>query len=416
MKIFWSWQSDTPGKTGRHLVRDALDAAIEELRQSREIEEPETRDLREALHVDQDRQDVAGSPDLVRTILEKIDRCAVFVADVTSVSTIAGRPDENPPVAEKRNMNPNVAIELGYAMKARGDNFLMVMNTYYGGRGFVPFDLTHKAGPIMYSLAPDADRPTRDAAMADLQRQLRVALRPYVQEAAAPPPAAFPETPTTFTKAVYFQHQDVLARIGEERDGDRIEYVYQDGNAFYLRVIPHVVPERPILQNDLHWLAKNHCPFSLWKRASQLADTNDYGAIVIEPISTASGWIKASTQFFQNGEIWGIAPWLLRPDDGSKRIGQGAFETTYRMILGRYTQVMADRLRIPLPYTVEAGAVGLKGYRVAVGNQPDDSYGPIRDPEFSIRLVLNDISSANLDRAVNRISEELFRLTGYPRP
>ena len=24
MKIFWSWQSDTPGKTGRHFVRDAL--------------------------------------------------------------------------------------------------------------------------------------------------------------------------------------------------------------------------------------------------------------------------------------------------------------------------------------------------------------------------------------------------------
>jgi len=29
MKIFWSWQADTDGKTGRHFVRDALTEAVE---------------------------------------------------------------------------------------------------------------------------------------------------------------------------------------------------------------------------------------------------------------------------------------------------------------------------------------------------------------------------------------------------
>ena len=33
MKVFWSWQSDTPGKTGRHFVRDALAEAVARLRQ-----------------------------------------------------------------------------------------------------------------------------------------------------------------------------------------------------------------------------------------------------------------------------------------------------------------------------------------------------------------------------------------------
>jgi hypothetical protein len=33
MKFFWSWQSDTPGAIGRYFVRDALLAAIKQLRQ-----------------------------------------------------------------------------------------------------------------------------------------------------------------------------------------------------------------------------------------------------------------------------------------------------------------------------------------------------------------------------------------------
>jgi hypothetical protein len=40
MKFFWSWQSDTPGDTGRYFVRDALLAAIKQLRQPEDVEEP----------------------------------------------------------------------------------------------------------------------------------------------------------------------------------------------------------------------------------------------------------------------------------------------------------------------------------------------------------------------------------------
>ena len=56
MKIFWSWQSDTPGKIGRHFVRDALNAAIEQLKQTLEIEEPTALEARSAMHLDQDRK------------------------------------------------------------------------------------------------------------------------------------------------------------------------------------------------------------------------------------------------------------------------------------------------------------------------------------------------------------------------
>ena len=107
MKIFWSWQSDKPGKTGRHFVRAALLDAIEVLRQPDEIEEPTQADNRESMHLDQDRQNVSGSPPLADTIKQKIRGASVFIGDVTPVSRIPKRRGVKES-REKRNMNPNV--------------------------------------------------------------------------------------------------------------------------------------------------------------------------------------------------------------------------------------------------------------------------------------------------------------------
>lgn len=101
MKIFWSWQSDTPKNIGRFLVRDALNDAVEKLKQGEKVEDA-PRDI----HLDHDIKNVLGSPDLVRTILDKIEKSEVVVADVTIVGKTAG---------DKSLINSNVAIELGYA-------------------------------------------------------------------------------------------------------------------------------------------------------------------------------------------------------------------------------------------------------------------------------------------------------------
>ena len=171
MKIFWSWQSDTPGKTGRHLIRQALADAISALKQPEDVEEPSERENKDALHLDHDRKGVSGSPDLARLILGKIEASTVFVADVTPVSTIPAHTFGGEEVPEKRNMNPNVAIELGYALRALSDlNVLMVLNTHYGNRSHLPFDLAHKAGPILFDLPPDADKATRNEVAGALRR------------------------------------------------------------------------------------------------------------------------------------------------------------------------------------------------------------------------------------------------------
>jgi hypothetical protein len=140
MKVFWSWQADTPGKIGRHFVRAALADAIEVLKQPEEIEEPAERDARAALHLDHDRQGVPGSPDLAPTIFRKIDQSAVFVADVTLVAHIQGEEVADWDSATKKLINSNVAIEYGYALRALGDrSILTVQNVHYGEREQLPF-------------------------------------------------------------------------------------------------------------------------------------------------------------------------------------------------------------------------------------------------------------------------------------
>jgi hypothetical protein len=187
MKIFWSWQSDTPGTIGRHFVRDALKAAVAQLKTDPDIVEPLEREVLDGLHVDHDRQGVPGSPDLVRTILDKIDAASVVVCDVTTagiVKSLAKKPNAATPGKKarvKKLINSNVAIELGYALRAHGEqNLLMVLNTYYGGHDELPFDLRQKSTSLTFHLPPDATKDAISIEAAGLQAKLVFALRPYL--------------------------------------------------------------------------------------------------------------------------------------------------------------------------------------------------------------------------------------------
>lgn len=83
--VFWSWQSDLDGRVTRELIRSALDQAIGML--AADLDEAERPSLTS------DTQGVAGTPDIVATILRKIDEAAVFVADVTPIAvSVEGSP------------------------------------------------------------------------------------------------------------------------------------------------------------------------------------------------------------------------------------------------------------------------------------------------------------------------------------
>jgi hypothetical protein len=170
MKIFWSWQSDTPEQIGKYLVRDALKLAINRLKQAEDIDEP----TRDDLHLDQDTQGVTGSPDLVPTIFGKIEKSEVIVADVT----IVGKTDE-----DKRLINSNVAIELGYGLHACTDaRVILIFNKHYGSYEHLPFDLRHKGGAVVFDLLPEADRKQIAAVRASLADDFFRKLKPFLQE------------------------------------------------------------------------------------------------------------------------------------------------------------------------------------------------------------------------------------------
>src|SRR5258708_4138865 len=88
--VFYAWQSDTSEKLNRYLVRDALKDAVKRVRATSLTESP---------RIDHDTKDISGTPDVFLTILEKIEQCAVFVADVTPVAvTSKGKQVPNPNV------------------------------------------------------------------------------------------------------------------------------------------------------------------------------------------------------------------------------------------------------------------------------------------------------------------------------
>lgn len=129
MIIFYSWQSWSEPKYNRYFIEDALERAVNLINEDHAI--PLT------LVIDRDTTGRAGTVAIADTILEKIDRCEIFVGDVTLVT---------PPDNEGRSApNPNVLIELGYAVKHLSwRNIICVVNRAYGAADETPFDLRHR--------------------------------------------------------------------------------------------------------------------------------------------------------------------------------------------------------------------------------------------------------------------------------
>jgi hypothetical protein len=200
MKIFWSWQSDTHQPSGRYFVADVLRAVASGLSglEAEAADRPETEgeeaveaegavapepnedELAEppagAVTIDHDTQGVGGSPPIAETILRKIREAAVFVADVTPVAKTVGG---------KYVPNPNVMIELGYALKSLGhERIILVMNQAEGGkRERLPFDLKHWRGPITYNLKREASEEVKKAVFESLRADLRQAVGPCLTTA-----------------------------------------------------------------------------------------------------------------------------------------------------------------------------------------------------------------------------------------
>jgi hypothetical protein len=371
MKVFWSWQSDTHGKTGRFLVRDVLEASIKELKDSLEIEEPNRQDVFSELHLDQDRKDIPGSPDLARVILEKIDQSVAFIADVTPVGTIAGQtPDARP----KKLINSNVAIELGYALHALTDRALiMVLNEHYGDRSDLPFDLRAKAGPIIYNLSPDADSAAIKVAANLLKVQLKEAIALCVKKRviASHADIAFPAmVPPNPDDPARFREASRPIGFPSFPDFDGVPATglyFAEGAAMWLRLMPITDPGRrwsiSELRKQVPGGASGLSLFSGITVAPSLHAEDGFGQYLAA--TEGVGRVASLVFAFETGEIWGFERRFLEND---RRVVPFV-EDMYSQRLQDYAKYLAI-LGLKPPYRWICGISGARGYQLRIPLRP----------------------------------------------
>lgn len=161
--IFYSWQSDLPNPTNRGFIELALKNAATIISNDQAISvEPV---------VDRDTQGVSGSPDIASTIFSKITAADVFVADVSIVAH---------PTKARPTPNPNVLIELGYALRCLGhERVILVFNNSFGKIGELPFDLKMRR-LMTYSMSfKEQDRASERL---KLEKQLEAAIRSALEQ------------------------------------------------------------------------------------------------------------------------------------------------------------------------------------------------------------------------------------------
>lgn len=156
--VFYSWQSDLPNSTNRGLIQQTLEKVVHSIAQDNSVEvEPV---------LDRDTQGIAGSPDIASTIFAKITSADVFVADVSIISN---------PGNGRVTPNPNVLIELGFALKSIGyERVVLVFNRAFGKIEDLPFDLRTRRLAIYNVSSESKDKA---AERVKLEQLLEVAIR-----------------------------------------------------------------------------------------------------------------------------------------------------------------------------------------------------------------------------------------------
>lgn len=314
MKIFYSWQSDTPNRIGRSFIREALDDAIEELKEKLDVDEARR------IEVDQDTQGVLGSPSIAETILRKIQLANVIVADVTLVGLVDVEDveDTESQDAQKKLINSNVAIEYGFALGCHGDEVLLpVMNSHFGNFKELPFDLNHKRKPVEYCLSPSADKAARKKEKSKLAKHFGEIVKAYLGNIPDAKDVQYQSVESTVNAASYWEDGKpvVSSDVDPANAGQEVDFGYSsDQPLIYLRMWPS--RELQVLNGrELGALrSKGLLPFMM-RNGSSSYSRNGLGFVSYAFDHDFD--LMSSTQIFQNREIWGVDGYLL--ERGSER-------------------------------------------------------------------------------------------------
>ena len=119
--VFYSWQSDLPKETNQGVIKGAIGIASNKL-------ENEFKEIDLRITLDEATRDLPGSPHIPSAIFDKIASADAFICDITTINKEVIEAIKNLQATEGRKKpqevrtvpNPNVMIELGYAIALLG--------------------------------------------------------------------------------------------------------------------------------------------------------------------------------------------------------------------------------------------------------------------------------------------------------
>lgn len=405
--VFYAWQSDTLQRHNRFLIRMALEAAAKRISSDTAI--------RSRVRIDADTEGVLGQPPVTDTILKKIEACDVFAPDFTFVATSEGG---------KLVPNPNVMLEYGYALRAKGHHIMMpVMNTAHGSPEKLPFDMGHLRHPRTYHLDRTATQAERRAVRKNLSNEFENVLRLMI---AAKPKneKPFADATAVMSPAFFFRRGEVLAEF-DAYESERQDYQFDSDKAIFLRLFP--AAEQPaVTRAKVKAVFRNRKPrpMALNVIGGLVAD-NSYGSIIIDPLSSST--IQGMTEGFPTGELWGLNSQLFRIDQRTV-FREETQRTTYISMIGveklfvqtleNYIWIAVEEYQLRPPFVIGAGGTGLMGVFAHVPSvevSQGELVGPFRSPSFEKRYVLEDVQPHHISDVSRQFFDEFYDFAACSR-
>jgi hypothetical protein len=129
--IFYSWQSDLDPKKNKNFISTVLNKAIKKSKKHSDKIELE-------ISIDRDTKNKSGAISISDSIFEKIDNCDIFICDISIINK-----NWYTGILKKRlTPNPNVLIELGYAVNLLGwERIICLNNINISKNEDLPFDI-----------------------------------------------------------------------------------------------------------------------------------------------------------------------------------------------------------------------------------------------------------------------------------
>lgn len=398
MKVFWSWQNDYQPESNRHFIRGALGDAVKNASEGLGLEPAERPEL------DHDTKNTPGMAEITNTILKKINESAVFVADLTPI----GETDNG-----KALPNPNVMIELGWALKALGpDRIIAIMNTNSGYTpDDLPFDVRHRRA-MTYELAPSASKAdrakVRKGLTTELTEALKINLGQYVEEQAAEVAydgaAAKDGDPSIWASCEgTFEYIDTSDRNGS--------VVVPPPPRAYIRIIPSDWKTGVPSVHDIQYTGGG---LEVWP-ASEGTSSGDFGAC---EEGFARLWFTGYQEnkqesanivlwFDETGEFWAVHGTVVAEwKQGKKMLRVDSLIKEWRRTLSAAMRVL-DHFGAHPARKVEVGIVGIKGVMWPTNYMLESSLARKKQTIF-VRQQRNWSDSAQLEfltEAYNKVRD-----------